>query len=48
MNKVYLLTHNNDQYVQLLQNLPLPGLEIVDDKKEANIVIGAPPLAAKC
>lgn len=47
MNKVYLLTHSNDQYVQLLEGLELPGLEIVASKREANIVIAAPPLAAK-
>ncbi|WP_117236024.1 D-2-hydroxyacid dehydrogenase [Vibrio maerlii] len=46
-HKVFILTEQDDVYHHLLSELDLPDLEITLDAKEAEILLAAPPLAAK-
>ncbi|MCL9783495.1 D-2-hydroxyacid dehydrogenase [Vibrio sp. S4M6] len=46
MNKIYLLTEHDEQYLTLLKHCQLPDLVITNDKSEANILLGSPPLVA--
>lgn len=44
---VYLATENNPAYLAVLQRMQLPSLQVTNVPSEANIVLAAPPLAAK-
>lgn len=45
---VYLLTEENARYQQALEQRHLPGLQFTQDKSQAEILLAAPPLAARC
>lgn len=46
-HKVYLLTEDDEQYRDLLEQAALPELEITSSPNEATILLASPPMAAK-
>lgn len=44
---LYVLSQNKQEYLELLQSANLPLLEITQERSKANIVLGAPPMAAE-
>lgn len=44
MPKLLILTRDKDEYVRLIEAADLPGLELIDDQQDADIVLGEPKL----
>ena len=44
MPKLLILTRDKDEYVRLIEAARLPGLELTNDQKDADIVLGEPKL----
>lgn len=46
-HKIYILTENDDKYLQLFKELSLPSIEITTNKAHATILLASPPKAAQ-
>lgn len=47
-HKVYLLTEDDDYYLNLLKSVDLAELEVTTRREQATILLASPPMAAKC
>lgn len=44
MPKLLIFTRDKDEYMRLIEAADLPGLELIDDQQDADIVLGEPKL----
>lgn len=47
-HQLYILTEHNDLYRDAIEALQLPDLVITEDRSQADLLLAAPPMAARC